>query len=284
MIQVRSIDLLRASLCAWISMTVTTGMARADDRQIETGPPTVDEDSARELAREHLRVGHAHYHAGHYREAAVAYRAGYRAAGLVEFVFNLAQALRLAGDQEAALAEYRRFLDLAPDHPLRGEVTSRIARLEAELAPPPQPEPAHHAGVVAPAVHVRVDPPAAEVSDPASGSARPGRGLRALGLTLGAVGLVAVGAGVWYGVEADRIEGQLAGNDEPWPDDGADLLAQGRRAERRTIALTASGAVGVVSGLIVYSLGWRAGRAPAQWSVRATATDRGAGVVFGGSF
>jgi tetratricopeptide (TPR) repeat protein len=75
--------------------------------------------------------GTKHFNLGEYDAAITAYKDAYRAFENPYFLFNIAQASRLAGDNRQALTFYKSFLNAAPDAPERPEVTRRIAELEA---------------------------------------------------------------------------------------------------------------------------------------------------------
>jgi tetratricopeptide (TPR) repeat protein len=90
-------------------------------------------------ARGHFQSGEAHFKAGQFEEALAAYQAGYDAKPLPGFLINIAQCQRRLGDLKAARATYQKFVLVAPDSPLVGQVRSLIAEIDGLLA---QPEPA----------------------------------------------------------------------------------------------------------------------------------------------
>jgi hypothetical protein len=144
--------------------------------------------------------------------------AGYAIDGRRDFLFMEAQAKRLAGDCRGAVALYQRFLTTAPP-PVQVDATHiALARCAQELASRPQ------VVVVAP-------PPAPPPARP-----RPPRWWRdPWGLSLSAVGLVAVGVGVgWFvAAQAARSDAQGAGS-------YADYSARWSTAEsRRDVAVVA---------------------------------------------
>lgn len=115
------------------------GAARAD-------PPPAD---AAELAH---RVGKQAFADGDYPAAAERFDQAYRLSGDPTYLFNLAQAKRLAGDCRAAHRSYLAFLDRMPDAPNRADVEGKIAELErcarppVRLTPVPVPVPVADAG------------------------------------------------------------------------------------------------------------------------------------------
>lgn len=92
------------------------------------------------------RAGKEAFARGDYPEAAARFDEALRLSGDVTHLFNLAQALRLAGDCPAAYRSYRIFLAEWPDAPNRADVEAKMAALEGCARPPvrltPVPVPA----------------------------------------------------------------------------------------------------------------------------------------------
>lgn len=115
--------------------------------------PAVADDVV--TAREHYRRGTNAFNLGHYDEAIKEYEAAYQIKDDPALLFNIAQAYRLAGQNEAAIRVYKSFIHQVPESPQRPEVEQRIAELQqliererrAKEAPPegtltPHPLPA----------------------------------------------------------------------------------------------------------------------------------------------
>ncbi|HXJ21709.1 MAG TPA: hypothetical protein VMT03_15905 [Polyangia bacterium] len=157
--------------------------------------------------------------------------AGYTIDARRDFLFMEAQAKRLAGDCRGAVALYQQFLTTAPPQVQVDATHIALARCAQELASRPQ------VVVVAP-------PPPAPPARP-----RPQRWWRdPWGLSLSAVGLVALGAGVGWFVAA-----QVARSDAQGADSYADYSARWSTAEsRRDVAVVAwiiGGAALVAAGV-----------------------------------
>src|SRR5436190_20070002 len=80
-------------------------------------------------AREHYRRGTNAFNLGHYIDAVKEYEAAYQAKEDPALLFNIAQAYRLAGENDAAVRVYKSFLHQMPDSAQRGEVEKRNAEL-----------------------------------------------------------------------------------------------------------------------------------------------------------
>jgi tetratricopeptide (TPR) repeat protein len=116
--------LRRASLLplavAAFALTLAAGSpARADDAQ---------------AAKEHYQKGSSFYDLGRYPEAIKEFEAAYELKNDPAFLYNLAQAHRLAGNSEQALHFYRTYLRYVPKAPNRAEIEGRISQLEQLVA------------------------------------------------------------------------------------------------------------------------------------------------------
>src|SRR5262245_34621773 len=85
-------------------------------------------------ARRHYEEGNTAYSLGDFAHAVEEYKAAYKAKPDPAFLYNIAQAYRLANDPSNALFFYRSFLRNLPTASNRREVEDRIVKLEAQLA------------------------------------------------------------------------------------------------------------------------------------------------------
>lgn len=196
-------------------------------------------------------------------------------------VFNIASCWRRDGEIENALAEYRRFLTLAPDDDARRMLAEEtIAALEAE--PPPTPA------------------PSVELADPP----RPTRsiwrpiglgtiGIGAVGVIVGAVELVrahsfAAEPSITQADTDGGRNGSRDGRDGRWDrdndasrdsqDDNSDASAG---TKRRAILVGASGAVVMIAGVTMYFIGRHRERG---LHITASASSSGGQLGLGGRF
>jgi hypothetical protein len=113
----------------------------------------------------------------------------------------------------------------------------------------------------------------------------PGRALQLTGLTVAATGLVTIGVGVYFGLEAKAISDEIDSHDPraPWSADIAQLSALGKQLETRQVMTMATGAALAVAGVGLYVIGRR--RSAESYRVVPTASARGdVGVALGGRF
>jgi tetratricopeptide (TPR) repeat protein len=94
-----------------------------------------DKDAERKAAaKQHWQRGTSYYDLGRYPEAIKEFEAAYQLKNDPAFLYNLAQAYRLAGDAENALRLYRTYLRYVPKPANRAEIDDRIEALEQQIA------------------------------------------------------------------------------------------------------------------------------------------------------
>jgi tetratricopeptide (TPR) repeat protein len=221
-------------------------------------------DEAAESARQHYHAGTKLFDLRRYREAAAEYEAAFEAKEDPALLFNIAQAYRLAGAYEDAVASYRSFLRHVPEAANREQVLARIKELQ-ELAAaqrkqnelPPEgtlttkeakPETAgkgEHEVVVA-------LPPAATRA-PADSSRR-GHRLKLAGIGVAAGGLALVAVGATFAVLALKTSDQVSAAKQDQLFDPA-LDAQGKTYQPLAIATLAVGGVALAGGTALWLWG-----------------------------
>jgi tetratricopeptide (TPR) repeat protein len=203
-----------------------------------TPPVRAQEDVS--AAREHFLKGTKAFDLGLYEDAIKEYMSAYQIKDDPAFLYNIAQAHRLAGHDAEALRFYRIYLTRAPNAPNRAHVETRIAELQAK---PPAPAPPHHPPAATTTVAVAKEAP------------RSGHTLRLAGLSLASIGVGALAGGIVAGAfaksESDALThaGQVP---EPW-DPSRD--AAGRRDQILQGVFLAVGGAAVVSGATLYLVG-----------------------------
>jgi len=93
-------------------------------------------------AKVHFQAGSTHYQLKQYSEAIREFAAGYALSPRPEFLINLGQAYRGAGDLAQALSMFKQYLEKAPANAKpRAQVEQLVKQLEAQLkdAPPATP-------------------------------------------------------------------------------------------------------------------------------------------------
>ena len=193
-------------------------------------------------ARAHFEAARALHQAGEFQRAAAEYLQAFALFPDPELLFNVGQVYRLAGDRALAAAYYRRYLELDPDGRAAPEARRHLEAL-ATAAPASPP-------AAAPAVTARVE------RAPDDGRAR---WLRRGGLAAGGAGILLLGVGLYYGVEARSISAELSVVDR-WTEERLARFDDGERAEARAIGFSIAGGALLVGGGVLYWLGRRSER------------------------
>jgi tetratricopeptide (TPR) repeat protein len=246
----------------------------------------------KKAARVHYERGRAHHERNEYEQAIREYLLAYELQPSAGLLFNIAQVYLLSGDREKALEHYRAYLREEPEGEVSELARQRIAAIEGELAAEALEAPPVDEGQTAgQSQDAAQDARAATGPAPQADSARtgsPGRGLRWTGLAVAGVGLVGVGLGVKFGLDArdvqDRIESQPEGT--PWTFD--DLYAEGQAASRNMWISYGVGGAALIAGGTLYFLGRNSGDSQAsgrrQLAIVPVWDRSGSGLVLVGGF
>ncbi len=129
------------STLAILAIALVTAATTVALAQPATSPPSASQQAE---ARAQFERGKSLTTAGKYRDAYAAFEAGYRAAPLPAFLFNMGEAARQLGDLARARIAYARYLEADPAGPLAATARDRLTELggAAPAAPEPGPAPA----------------------------------------------------------------------------------------------------------------------------------------------
>jgi hypothetical protein len=157
----------------------------------------------------------------------------------VTAVYNMGRCYEQNGVSDKALLQFREYLRKAPELSAadRAEVQAHIAQLQREQTPPP-------ARITELAPERLPEPRAEDTRDE-----RPA--LRKAGLSVAAVGVVAIAGGVYFGLHARSLEDRInsAPRYSPADYDG------GRTSETLQFVMYGVGAAAVIGGVVLYLLG-----------------------------
>ncbi|HSR97077.1 MAG TPA: tetratricopeptide repeat protein [Kofleriaceae bacterium] len=254
---------------AWVGMVVMaqlSAVGHAQSPPVSSPAPVSPQVQAQ--AKAFVDQGIAAQDAGEYDVAIRYYGEAYRLVPHPDLIFNIAQAQRLAGRFDEALATYRRYLDAAPNGSRASLASQLIAQLDARNT--------QHASKPAPPA-LRVAQPEATARERARTDAQgppssmpvttgvavnespqtPGANLRLAGLVSGAVGVVACGVAIGYGLRARSLSKELS---EPNAAYSPAKVDAGHRDDHIMIAAWITGGVLVGAGGVLYYLGYQEGR------------------------
>jgi tetratricopeptide (TPR) repeat protein len=263
----------------FVAMVCVVAVLAADPARAEA---PAKKPSAAQLARarEHFKKGQAFHASGQYDQAITEYQAAYHEAPLPDLLFNLAQVQRLKGDKQTALDNYLAYLEQAPAGRGADESRQWAAALSRELR---EAEAARRQHDEEEAKRLRAERDAERHKALAPAPPPRGQGLRIAGIATGAAGVVALGVGTYFALHARSLSNQQ--NDLSEWDPG--LVSDGKAANRNAIIAFSVGGAALVTGGVLYYLGVRAGRVPAdaqRVAVVPSVSSQGAGLVVGGRF
>ncbi len=207
-----------------------------------------------------------------YKVAAAGFLEAYRRSEEPGLLVLLANVYEARGENEWAQRLYERYVELSPSGAKTTEALRRASALaerdtaedvegdaeidpseffgEEEAAPEPE-EDVEEPVVEAEPVEPAPKPPvvsAAKQSDP-------GATLRYSGMGAAAVGLIAVGLGVKFGLDSGTLSDELTAKEGAWTLDDRQKISDGEQAETLAVVLTAVGAAGIVAGGVLYYMG-----------------------------
>ncbi len=283
---------VRALVMVLCSVAILTPprMVRAQGEE----EPAQNETDRLKSAEAHFKQGRAYFEAGEMDRAIDEYEKANQLVPHPVNDFNIALALRAKGDKRAALARFKRYLQIDPKGSRSDEASSYIAELtpiieaeDAELARQ-EAERKRLEAERAEAERKRQEAEAAreverlrQAREAARAESRP---LRWAGIGTAAAGLVTMGIGAYYGFDAMAKESDI--NDASmWSASLDATWSAGESAETKMIWLTSVGGAVTVAGGVLWYLGHRQlAAAERRVTVLPTASDGSAGLVVVGGF
>jgi tetratricopeptide (TPR) repeat protein len=205
-------------------------------------------------AKSHFKQGKAYEEAGAFARAAEEFEAAYAIDPRAEILFDIAQAYRLAGDKQRAIDNFKRFLDARPDGKAADEARLLVAELQRQIdearakEPTPPAEPAHPAPPVEhpqATILVRTSPP-----------------LRIAGLAAAGGGVIALGLGIKFGLDASSASDYFTHFTGTWSDADRQRYADGQTANRNMKIAYGVGAGLVAAGAVAFWFGSRVQAVP----------------------
>lgn len=278
-----------AVLAAAIALSLTT--TAAADRPAEGGPSQEQLDQA----QEHYAKGKAHHDAGEYDQAAAEYAKSYELSKLPVLLYNMAQVERLGGHAEQALEHYKQYLEVDPNGPgaerAREFVDAITTELEQAAKEGKEPKVVEKDEGSDPDQAKPIEPPAnpnpvimipPPVDRPESSR---GRVKKITGIVVGSAGLIGIGLGVKFGLDARSKQDEVAELAGVWDPSDEAIWDDGESAERSSIILLSVGTAAVAGGVVLYMLGSRDAKAAESRVTAAPIAGRDSlGVALSGRF
>jgi tetratricopeptide (TPR) repeat protein len=192
------------------------------------------------------REGQQSYDDGNYATAIESWTRSYELSREPGLLFNLGQAYRLAGRCADALGAYRKFVELDLKSTKRELAQGFIAELTPKCGNKPKTKPKVEVKPVAPVV--------------ISTTKSRGRTKRIAGISIAGGGVLLIGLGAYYGHRADVLGDEVSRECQ----DGcvwatvSSRDAEGKRDEKMQWTFVGLGSAAVVTGAVLYYLGWKA--------------------------
>ncbi|MBL4637161.1 MAG: hypothetical protein JKY56_25125 [Kofleriaceae bacterium] len=224
---------------------------------------------------------------GRYKNAARSYLDAYQIKQSPSIIFLLSEIYKSRGELAWALRGYHRYLEVEPEGQYASAAAERIETI-GEVDDPTEmgdsdidpravfgevevPEkiaeeaPATPAPVVPKKSSTLTKPPA--VKKP---SESPGKLMRYSGLGAAGLGVLFVGLGVKFGLDASSASDDLSGRSGAWAAADRAKISDGESAETKSIVFSLVGAASIVGGGILYFLGSKDGQADDSRTSRLT--------------
>jgi len=266
---IRTAALSLALLVAAFGTEVATGGGTAAAAPGTTSPEALAR--ARELSDQ----GRALHDRGEYSRAVDAFQAAYVLAPSPAILFNLGQAYRLKGDCDNAVLMYRAFLRSRSEPQLQDMARAHLGNVEKCASPAVSGRPTSAAGVAA------TPGTSAASTSGTDGESAPGRGLRRGGVVTAISGGVLLGLAGYFAYRAadanDEVEERYA-RGVKWRDLEA-LDSRGERDSMLATGLAVTGGVAVITGGVLYLVGWRQAERAQRSPTMSVAPTRGGGAV-----
>jgi len=267
----------KAALAAFaiLAGALTTRRAHAEP----TADAAVSPPPVTEKARKRSNEGLEYFKQGEYDLAIDAFRASYALSPLPVLLFDMAQAFRKKGECARALSLYRRYLNDEPLPTNREQVEqfitemSRCAEPDGATSGPPvvaEAEPPAASAVAAAPTNTTTPapsqgPPSSDTGAHTSSgtNANSGAPLRTAGVVVGAVGVVALGVGVYSSIQAARASQKISdlfAKGGQWTADDDTTLSHGDHFRTAAVISYVASGVSLGTGAVLYYLGVREGR------------------------
>jgi serine/threonine-protein kinase len=265
---------------------------------VAADPPTESEKQARDLVNKATERSKAGDHKG----AIDLYLQAFNIVGLPILLSNVGSEYEKLDDAVMSLKYFCKYLEAEPEGPMASYATAHAKEMQGKLhnpvdnqtvcKPPPQ-----HPDEGSAAAGSATVPPAGSgaetgsasvvetgsnaVTAPVGSPPDPGKKEKLAGVVIGGLGVVGLGLGVYYGVQAQNEANQITDHVKgtPWPNNLKQIEADGQSDQNYQIAFLIAGGVLVAGGAVVWYLGHKSSAESAEHASIAPVVAPGYGGV-----
>jgi hypothetical protein len=262
-------------VAAMLASTLVLGQVAA---QPAPAPTPQQKQQVQDLVKQAIARSQAADHAG----AIELYQRAYATTPLPTLLSNIGAEYQLAAKPVEALKYFCMYLEKDPAGPLASYATGQAKLLQSQLTGAPVEE----ANVCKAPVQQPPPPPPPEEPKvvPAAGPSDPGKGLKTTGLVVGGVGVVSLGLGIYFGIQAKKISDDITENEEMWRNDIISYQDKGQRNEYLQITFLAVGGAAVIGGALLYMKGRSKTKAAESMTVTPSMSSGSASLTLSGAF
>lgn len=266
-----------------ILATVMASMLIAGTVAAQPAPTDTQKQQAGDLTKKAI----AKSQAGDHENAIELYLEAYAIVPLPVLLSNVGAEYQKLGKPVESLKYFCMYLDKDPTGQSATYATAQAKTLQIELgntgvADTDVCRPQKPVEPVTPDPVVEAPKPAA----PQEASADGGKTLRLAGLGIGGAGVVALGLGVYFGLQAKNISDEISNHPmtEQWREDIRALEDKGQSHENKQIAFMVAGGALVATGTVLFMIGRSKQSSENSVAVTPTASPDGMGLVVSGAF
>ncbi|MGE0400247.1 MAG: tetratricopeptide repeat protein [Kofleriaceae bacterium] len=233
--------------------------------------------------------GNKHFELAEYDAAIADFKEAFRISDEPAFLYNIAQAYRLARDCREAATFYKTYLRRVPDAPNAAKIRERITEMEAcaatqPVTPPPTNTNTNTNTTTTPPPPLEPPPDEVPVDDPPPANDRAWMKWSGIaGIGVGAIGL---GLAVKFGLDGKAADDELADKCSISCSSSVALALEedGKAANRNMVIFGVAGGAVLAAGVVLFVLSRGGSSSSEKPSVALSITPESAGATYGWSF
>jgi hypothetical protein len=276
-----------------MALLLATGTAVAQPSQ----PSPAQKQQASNLVKQAI----AKSQAGDHATAIELYLQAYALIPQPLLLSNIGSEYQQQNKSVEALKYFCKYLDADPTGSNASYATAQAKTLQIQLGnkvddkdvckpqqqvsqPPPPPPPPDTSG----GTQVTGTGDLTQPAPPAENHAA-GKGMEYAGLGIAGVGAIGLGAGIYFGIQAQNASDTITNHkiSDPWPANIKTIEADGKADQTKQIEFLVGGGIALVAGAVVYFVGHKrseSGEPVAAVSLAPIVTPNGVGFALGGSY